>query len=227
MPPNCGFFKTEYERPSLPLGKETILVGNQACRAKCDHHCPPDEEGEVCDSHCPMSKWDFIPGVAHVRYSNHQGNLFPLLRPKHKRLDQEAAIGSNCRTCAETEPFVDPQPCNHDESERSFEGSFTLAELHYAVYVQGTKIHEIHEIVFFSKFTKNIFDKFMSKLAVLKVASSPLPKHLEGPDVRQEDLEKYAEEISVKSGLPISADMLKPNSGLKSVAKLEMNGLVS
>lgn len=77
-----------------------------------------------------------------------------------------------CRSCAQTKTAFELEiDCNHTDDQRMIESIFTAQELQYAVTEQNYKIIEIKKIVYYPKYSYNMFHTILEIFAKKKICS--------------------------------------------------------
>ena len=144
-----------------------------------------------------------------------RGLYHPVLPTKIKCGDAEKLLFPLCRVCAEKKI----QRCDHSDDERSFVGTWCTNELAVAI-AKGYKIQKIFEVWDFKEKSDNLFKGYVRKFMKIKMESSEL-KTGEGFTYKNEEEYKSV----VKSKLGIELDEIKPNPGMRQIAKLCLNSL--
>ena len=144
-----------------------------------------------------------------------RGLYHPVLPVKIKCGDAEKLLFPLCKVCVEKKI----QRCDHSDDERSFVGTWCTNELAVAI-AKGYKIQKIFEVWDFKEKSDNLFKGYVRKFMKIKMESSELKT---GDGFTYKNEEEY--KSVVKSKLGIKLDEIKPNPGMRQIAKLCLNSL--
>lgn len=128
-----------------------------------------------------------------------------------------------CRTCAST---YNEEICNHNDIERSLEGTWVSLEVNEAIN-QGYKILTIYEVWHYASSTKynpetnegGLFSTYVNLFLKLKEEASGYPDNAQSEEEKQEYISKFLE----KEGILLDKENIKHNPGIRSVMKLMLN----
>ena len=147
-----------------------------------------------------------------------RGLLIPLLQDNSTK----KLLFSLCQTCARTKQMT----CDHSDSERAFDGTWTTDELKKALSL-GYVITNIHEVWHFEQVeqynptTKDggLFTQYINTFLKLKQEASGWPREV---NTEQEKL-KYIESYYEREGVHLEYAKIANNPGLRALAKLMLN----
>ena len=134
------------------------------------------------------------------------------LKNKSKKL-----IFPLCKLCAERR---NPKSCTHTKEERRLVGTWTTAELSYALK-RGYKIHKIIEVYHYNDKTRDIFSKYIDIWLKLKQQSDGWPAWVKNDDQKQE----YINNFKNNEGVELDYNDIEKNPALRFIAKLFLNTL--
>lgn len=122
-----------------------------------------------------------------------------------------------CRTCMEERAF----PCSHSEPEdRSFTGTWTIAEIHYALTL-GYQVVSIVEVWEYESYSTDIFRSFISPLIIEKMKNKRKGLVLNGVFTpKGHDVQRY---IQILSGERLTPDDFKDCPAAYTAAKTAVN----
>ena len=92
----------------------------------------------------------------------------PVLPQRIKVDNYEKLIFTLCKTCAETR---NQNKCKHNETERSFIGTWTTDEVNKAIS-KGYKILKVFEVWHFDKTSDDLFKGYIRRFMKIKLESS-------------------------------------------------------
>ena len=208
----------ELEKDGLPEMKVPLSKGIELLYPltiqKCTSECV-----SKCEKHFPIEKWEDGLGIIKCMVLPPRDVRFPILTTKIKQGPYDVMVATLCHNCASKyTDFVNAPICQCPDKLRQYSGCWHTQELVYAMK-QGYKIIHIYHSIFWLEYSSSIAQSMMKILMKLKICSSGIPK-----DVK--NLESYAKELSDRTNLHITADDLKPNNVLRTVAKLISNAWV-
>ncbi|KAK4874279.1 hypothetical protein RN001_013639 [Aquatica leii] len=127
-----------------------------------------------------------------------------------------------CRSCAE---ILNQNTCHHNESERSFVGTFVADELRKALSL-NYKILEFHEIWEYkiemydsAAKTGGLFTGYIDNFLKLKQENSGWPASCQN-EIQKE---KYIKDYFQKEGVQLRKEKICKNSGMRYISKLMLN----
>ena len=141
-------------------------------------------------------------------------NLYHPVLPQRIKVDSyEKLIFTLCKKCAETR---NQNKCEHNDTERSFTGSWTTDEVNKAIE-KGYKVLKTYEVWHFDKTTDSLFKGYIRRFMKIKLESSKY------------DFKTNEEETNfkarIKDSLDIDVEKFEFNAGKRSLAKLALNSL--
>ena len=118
--------------------------------------------------------------------------------------------------------------CTHDESKRSFIGTWVTEEVQKAVEL-GYQILDIFELWHYDKKsqydpetkTGSLFSGYISTFQGYKQEASGFPDHIDDEQKKNEYIQNYQE----REGVSLRKDKIKYNGRLRSLEKLKLNNL--
>ncbi|XP_053406566.1 uncharacterized protein LOC123556078 [Mercenaria mercenaria] len=128
-----------------------------------------------------------------------------------------------CRACAETK---EQTPCSHNDTERSFTGTWVTDEVQKAIQ-KGYQIVKVYEVWHFDKVSKHdpitktggIFTQYVNTFLKIKQEASGWPKWCQ----TEQQKTKYINMYYQKEGILLDYENIKKNPGLRALAKLMLN----
>jgi G:T-mismatch repair DNA endonuclease (very short patch repair protein) len=128
-----------------------------------------------------------------------------------------------CKACASN---YNNEKCNHDETERSLEGTWVTLEINEAVK-QGYKVLTIYEVWHYQESTQfdsktnqgGLFSSYVNLFLKFKEEASGYPDNVNSEREKTEYIDKFME----KEGILLDKDNIKANPGIRSVMKLMLN----
>lgn len=121
-----------------------------------------------------------------------------------------------CQTCAKT---CQQTPCEHKYGARYLKGTWTTAELHYAIN-NGYRIVEIFEVWHWKERRVGLFADYVDTFLKIKVEASGWPNWC----VTEEDKDNFVRQMKDQEGIDIDKSKVATNEGLRRVAKEMLNG---
>lgn len=137
----------------------------------------------------------------------------PVLPQRIKVDSYEKLIFALCKKCAETR---NQNKCQHNDTERSFIGTWTTDEVNKAIS-KGYKILNVYEVWHFDNTSHELFKDYMRRFMKIKLETSKYDFKTKG----EEDIFKS----KIKNSLDIDIDKFEYNAGLRSISKLCLNSL--
>jgi len=134
----------------------------------------------------------------------------------------EEVLYGLCRTCMINRTS---SHCMHDKEERSFYGTWTLAELHYAKEECGYEIALLDEVLEFEQSSCSLFRDFIVPFMVGKICSKRKGIVNEQKDWTEQGkaVKQYLEDELLKR--PVSTEEFEDNPSRRTECKLIMNSL--
>jgi DNA-binding ferritin-like protein (Dps family) len=126
-----------------------------------------------------------------------------------------------CKTCAEK--TEQESPCPHNEFERSLLGTYTTAEVNFAICILNYKLLDCFELLLYSE-RAPIYSKFVALLAFNRLRCSPVDKHLT-PQQHCDTLNKHME-FESRLGKLLSPGDICPNPQMSVFYKKSVNSLI-
>lgn len=128
-----------------------------------------------------------------------------------------------CRTCVEAGMQI---RCTHSEQERCITGTYATPEIQKAVE-KGYKILKIYEVWHFPESIQygkesnsdGLFTDYVQMFLKLKQEASGFPSNCQSEEEKRDYIRLYKE----NEGIELDYDNIKPNPGLRSIAKLCLN----
>ena len=128
-------------------------------------------------------------------------------KSKTKKCSECKYKSNNCKECYE----IRNSKCNHLDSEREIIGFWTTVEMNKAIE-KGYKITNIYEVWNFEQSSTELFKGYIRKFMKIKMESSEFK-------CSEEEYRDSARKLGIELG------ELKPNPGLRFIAKLCLNSL--
>jgi hypothetical protein len=149
-----------------------------------------------------------------------RGLLFPVLPYKC----QNRLMFPLCAKCTET---LSKEPCSCSEEERMLSSTWTTDEL-FCALDRGYQIKKIYEIYHWSKSmkfdketgSKGLFTDYVNCFLQIKMQASGYPPEV----VTEQQKGEYIAETYERYGFRMDKNLIKVNKGLRSVAKINLNG---
>jgi hypothetical protein len=128
-----------------------------------------------------------------------------------------------CKACAST---YNNEKCDHDETERSLEGTWVTLEINEAVK-QGYKVLTIYEVFHYPESTQfdsktnqgGLFSSYVNLFLKFKEEASGYPDNVNSEEEKAEYIDKFL----AKEGILLDKNNIKSNPGIRSVMKLILN----
>ena len=129
-----------------------------------------------------------------------------------------------CRTC----PIEAYESCQCTDDERALTGTWCTLEVQLALD-RGYVLQKMFEVYHFPRSTKydphtqkgGLFSEYVNKFLKIKQETSGFP-----PDVKsEEDENNYIKEYFEKEGIHLDRENIRPNKGLRALAKMCLNNL--
>lgn len=144
--------------------------------------------------------------------------FFPVLPVK---VNEKLYFGL-CYTCMSNR---NPDTCTHNKIERQIEGTFVIHEVQKALQ-KGYKIVKIFEIWSYesTKFdgkSGGIFADYINVFLKIKQEASGFPSWVKTDG----DKDKYINQMKTRENIELDLENIKPNPGLRSLAKMALNSL--
>lgn len=122
-----------------------------------------------------------------------------------------------CRTCAEE---LNPNQCNHNNSDRSLISTWTTEEVKLAIS-RGYIMEDIYEILHYDTVSDNLFKAYINMFLKIKQEASGWPSWCKTEEDKLEYIRRYEE----KEGIHLENENIMKNPGLRFIAKLMLNSL--
>jgi hypothetical protein len=116
-------------------------------------------------------------------------------------------LKSTCNACYEFKS----SKCYHSDTERAITGFWTTIEIKKALE-KGYKIMDIYEVQHFKKKSTDLWKNYIKKFMKIKLETSPF-------SCSEEEYRQKAQQLGIELG------ELKPNPGLRFIAKICLNSL--
>ena len=120
-----------------------------------------------------------------------------------------------CKTCAEEN---EQSYCTHRFGQRYLRGTWTTAELHYAMD-RGYKVVEVFEVWHWTERRKGLFSKYVDTFMKIKIESSGWPSYC----VDEESKDAFVRQVQESEGIQIEKDKVVKNPGWRKIAKDMLN----
>lgn len=222
-----------------PLNPREALFGGRTNSIKLYHKCKPGESIKYYDftslypyvqKYCdyPVGQpiiitenFDAIDkyyGIIKCKVLPPRRLFFPVLPLKIKT----KLFFTLCKICATENSYT----CNHNDEERSFEGTWVSLEINEAIR-QGYKIIKIYEVWHYANSEKydhetktgGLFTSYVNMFLKYKQEASGFPEDVQSDEAIQSYISNYYE----KEGIMLDKDNINKNPGLRSVMKLMLN----
>ena len=144
-----------------------------------------------------------------------KGLYHPVLPVKIKCGNAEKLLFPLCKVCSK----LKSQKCSHSDELRSFTGTWCTNELFTAID-RGYKVKQIYEVWNFEETSEDLFKGYVRKFMKIKMESSPLEV---GPNCTYKTEREFKDIVSER--LSIELGEIKPNPGMRAIAKLCLNSL--
>jgi len=158
-------------------------------------------------------------GLMHCKMLPPRGLYIPVLPYKQKTAEAHKLMFGLCRKCmAKCEEKCDhhkqsetSSKCHHSDDERAITGFWTTVEIKKALE-KDYKIMDIYEVQHFEKKSTDLWRNYIKKFMKIKLETSPF-------SCSEEEYRNKAKLLEIELG------ELKPNPGLRFIAKICLNSL--
>ena len=236
------------EMPNLhKINPRSAFTGGRTGPLSTHAYCREDEEIGVFDivSLYPSINYDqeYPIGVPKIyKFANNIVNwtrssqnpykgllLAKILPPKNTlipalaRKTPHGLLFASCYKCADyynnkknNRIFLNDYKCKHSDKEREYIDTFSHVDLNNALD-NGYRVLQVYTVWHYEKWSNEIFKSYVTEFLKIKVLSSPLP--FDNDEENLKFLKKYKE----KYGIDMKLEDVKPNPGLRHIAKLCLN----
>lgn len=120
-----------------------------------------------------------------------------------------------CKMCANE---FNQQSCEHSKCERMLIGTWTTAELMYALD-RGYIIEDILQVLHFENTSEDLFKKYIDMWLKIKTENSGYPNWVSS----ESDRRKYIDQYFQKEGIELDESKIERNEALRFIAKIMLN----
>jgi hypothetical protein len=141
-----------------------------------------------------------------------------LYMPVLPRISNQKLMFTLCSKCSDE---MQMEKCTHDLEDRRLKGGvWTTCELRKAIE-KGYVLHAVHEVWHYEDRSKELFKPYIRENLKIKMEASGWPAHCQ----TEEQKRQFIEDVKENQGIELAYDNVIKNSGLRSVAKLNLNSL--
>ena len=201
----CSLYPWVCKRGKFHVGHPKVYVGDE-CRKLVGMH----------------NDWSVVEGLVKCKVLPPRNLYLPVLPIRM----QGKLLFALCRSCCED--MSTEASCTHENpADREFDWTWVVDELRKAVFL-GYKITHIDEIWQYEitqydpvKRQGGLFAEYINTFLKIKQEASGLPADCSIED--NEAIDRYIASYAAAEGITLDKNAIKPNPGLRSLAKLALN----
>ena len=246
----CEWRKLKKEKPEIrdflrdldlkpPLNPRDGFFGGRTNATQLHYMCQPNETIEYYDftslypfinkvKRYPIGHPNIILAheveIEHFDITNYFGMIFCDILPPRNMYHPILPYRSRgkcmfplCKTCCEN---AIPPPCNHQDRDRAFRGTWTTIEVSAAVE-HGYTLLKVHEIWDFPESSNDLFGGYMNRFLAQKVEASGYLQDCQ----TDEDKDRFRRDYLRVEGVQLDHKNMKKNEAMRNCAKLMLNTL--